>query len=625
MSDNKENGPLFADFQAVTVEEWREKLSRDLKGLPYEKLIWKTNEGIEVKPFYTSEDLNNLVHLHAGPYEQTFAGKENKLSGSWEIRQDITIDSVENANAAAIQALNLGATSIGFVIPEDKILSQDEFSLLLNGIFFDCININFLNQTNSNPIPELLAAECKSKNVDPLKIFGSVDNDPLGYLTKNGRFENSEEKDLKLTASSIKSASALFPKLRTLGINGHIFHNAGGNIVQELGFSLAIISDYLDLLGKEGIKPETIAKSMQLNLAVGPVYFMEIAKIRAARLLFARLVRSWEADSEDALKIFIHCNTSDWNQTIYDPYVNMLRSTTESMSAALGGCDSLTVSPFDKAFRSTTKFSERIARNTQVILKEEAWFDKVQDPAAGSYLIESLTDSVITESWKLFLEIEEMGGYIAAFKAGEIQKRIANSAALKNQNIAQRKEILLGTNQFPNPLEHKPEDLVTKIAFPRNDVKKNSIAEPLKLFRGAEDFEKLRIKSETQNHKVFLLTIGNPVWRKARAGFAANFFGCAGFEIIDNPGFDTLEEGISAAFKSKASIVVLCSSDEEYATLAPEAITKLDKKTLFVVAGFPKDSIEELKSKGVQNFIHVKSDVLEELVKYQEMLSVRIK
>jgi len=302
--------------------------------------------------------------------------------------------------------------------------------------------------------------------------------------------------------------------------------------------------------------------------------------------------------------------------------VNMLRSTTESMSAVMGGCDSLTISPFDKAFRETTKFSERIARNTHIILKEEAWFDKVLDPAAGSYFIESLTDSVIEESWKVFLEIEELGGYLVAFKAGEVQKRIKASASLRDQNIAARKEVLLGSNQFPNPLDNKPEDMVMNLAFPRNEAKVDLLAEPLKIYRGAMPFEELRMVSEKNPKKVFLLTVGNPVWRKARAGFSTNFFGCAGFEIIDNHGFDSLDEGLKAAEKEKASIIVLCSSDEEYAGLAPEAFGKIAKDTILVVAGFPKDCIEDLKLKGIQNFIHMKSNVLDELRRYQKILGM---
>ncbi len=618
--NNQENKTvLFSEFQAVNSNEWKEKMLQDLKGLPYEKLIWKSNERIEVKPFYTAEDLEKLKYPDARPGEFPFLRGNHRFSNHWEIRQDIKVDNVAAANDTALNALNRGATSIGFLIPEKRNLSLSEFSRLLKDIYFDCININFITHTSSSEIFKHLVSESGLLKIDPSRIIGSIDNDPLGFLTKTGIFTHPEAAEFKNTASLINKASSLLPNLKTLGINGHLFHNAGGTIVQELAFSLAIISDYLDLLSKEGVKPETISKSMQLNLAVGPVYFMEIAKIRAARLLFAKLAGSWGITNEESLKTFIHCTTSEWNQTIYDPYVNMLRSTTESMSAVMGGCDSLSVTPFDNAFRPSTKFSERIARNTQIILKEEAWLDKVPDPAAGSYFIENLTDSIIEESWKLFVEIEELGGYLAAFKAGEIQKRIAASATLRNQNISLRKEILLGTNQYPNPLETRPEDMDHEISFPRNIKQSNLIAEPLVVQRGATAFEKLRLKTEGNRKKVFLLTIGNPVWRKARAGFSTGFFGCAGFEIIDNPGFDSIDAGIKAASEEKASIIVLCSSDEEYATLAPEAFSKLDKNVIFVVAGFPKDSIEDLKSKGIRNFIHMKSNVLEELEKYQKL------
>ncbi len=612
---------LFDDFEAVNAEKWKEKMLLDLKGLPYDKLIWKTNEGISVKPFYTAEDLENLSYLKTGPGEFPYLRGNQNASNNWEIRQDIVVDNVATSNSTALHALNWGATSIGFIIKEDMVLSSADIKSLLNDIYIDCININFLNHSQSAHIFELLAAEVKSRKIETSKITGSVDNDPLGFLTRYGKFSYSEEEDFKISASLINNSSSLFPGLRTLGINAHIFHNAGANIVQELGFSLAIISDYLDLLSKAGAKPEAIAKSMQLNFSVGPVYFMEIAKIRAIRLLFARLVQSWGIQDENSLKTFVHCSTSEWNQTVYDPYVNMLRATTESMSAAMGGCDSLTVRPFDKPYRKTTAFSERIARNTQIILKEEAWLDKVQDPAAGAFFIENITDSIIEESWKLFLEIEDLGGYLAAFKAGEIQKRIDTSASQKNQNVSSRKEILLGTNQYPNLLENKPEDLDTSVAFPLNKKQSGLVAEPLTNYRGSMAFEKLRLKVESNPKKVFLLTIGNPVWRKARAGFSASFFGCAGFEIIDNPGFESLETGIKQALKEKSSIVVLCSSDEEYANYAPVALISLDKKAVLVVAGFPKDSIEELKSKGVQNFIHMKSNVLDELEKYYKLIS----
>ncbi len=616
MNDHKEKESLFKDFQEVKPSAWKEKMLQDLNGLSFEKLIWVTNDGIEVKPFYSAEDLDKLK-IPNNIYRNISV---NSTSG-WEIRQDIIVDDIQKANAIALNALNWGATSIGFIIPEDRKLSRTEFSLLLQDIHFDCIYVHFLTQSHAKEIFEFLLSEISLKNYEPSGIMGSLDNDPLGFLTMKGMYPQTEEKEISFAATLINQASSQLPNFKTLGINGHLFHNAGATIIQELGFSLALISEYFDLLTKKGLKPEAIAKSMQMNLAVGPVYFMEIAKIRAARFLFAKLAGAWDIKDEEVLKIFIHCYTSEWNQTVYDPYNNMLRSTTESMSAVLGGCDSLTVTPFDKPFRRTTKFSERIARNTQIILKEEAWLDRVNDPSAGSYFIENITESIITESWKIFLEIEESGGYLSAFKAGEIQKRIAKSAANRDQAIAFRKEVLLGTNQYPDPNENLPEDFDVDIALPRKE-KTGLLAQPLVKYRGAEAFEILRQNAEKVNKKVFLLPIGNKSWSKARASFSANFFACGGFEITENSEFDEIGSGISAALSEKASIIVLCSSDEEYIRLATEANKILAQNAILVIAGYPKDSLEELKDKGITNFIHVKSNVLEELQKYQNLLGM---
>ncbi|MCB8994112.1 MAG: acyl-CoA mutase large subunit family protein [Bacteroidales bacterium] len=618
MSDQNNTSALFREFSAVDPVTWKEKLVQDLKGIPYEKLVWKSHEGIEIKPFYTPEDLRSITYLESVPGQFPFLRGTRSAAPDWEIRQDILVEDFGKANAEALNALNRGATSLAFIFGDDLKITQGDFSLLLRDIIFECIDINFISHKHSSEILSFLTAEAKGRNIDISRIFGSLGNDPFGYLSEKGHFNHSEKDDFKTTASLISQNLANSPAFKTLSVNAGIFHNSGGSIVQEVAYCLAMISDYLDVLSGAGLKPADVARSMRLNFSVGSNYFMEIAKLRAVRFLFARLIKSWEVEDEEAMKAFIHCSTSAWNQTIYDPYVNMLRSTTESMSAVLGGCNSLTVNPFDKPFRRSTKFSNRIARNTQIILKEEAWLDKVTDPAAGSYFIESLTDSIITEAWKLFLEIEEKGGYLACFKSGHIQEEIRKSAIIKMQNIATRKEVLLGTNQFPNSGESKPEDLEMDVAFPENSDK-DVIAPPLKAFRAGEAFEKLRLRLEEKPPKVFLLSIGNPVWSKARAGFASGFFACGGFEIMENNSFDSIESGIKSALESKAAIVVLCSSDDEYSQLAPEAMMALQNKAILVIAGNPKDSIEDLKSKGIMHFIHLKSNVLEELEKFGKM------
>jgi methylmalonyl-CoA mutase len=308
--------------------------------------------------------------------------------------------------------------------------------------------------------------------------------------------------------------------------------------------------------------------------------------------------------------------------TVYDPNVNLLRSTTEAMSGAIAGVDSLWVRPFDAAYRRPDAFSERIARNQQIVLKDEAYMSKIIDPSAGSYYIENLTASIADNAWKLFLEIEARGGYIAAMKEGFIQNQVKESAAKRRAAIASRKETLLGTNQYANTGEMMKDQIRPyrcAVSCPEEKV-----AEPVEPFRLGEAFEDLRLKTEHSGRrpKAFILTIGNLAMRKARSGFACNFFSVAGFEVVDNNGFDTVEEGVEAAVAAKADIIVLCSSDDEYPALAPQAVAAARGKGILVLAGYPKPVIEELKAAGIENFIYMGQNVVEALTKYQEMMGI---
>jgi len=380
-------------------------------------------------------------------------------------------------------------------------------------------------------------------------------------------------------------------------------------------------NQYLNLLTEKGLDVDTVAENMKFNFGVSTNYFMEIAKFRAARMLWAKIVEAYQPNNLEVAKMNIHASTSKFNQTIYDPYVNMLRGTTESMSATIAGVDSLSVTPFNKAFESSTEFSDRIARNTQILLKEESYFDKIADPSGGSYYIENLTNSVAEHAWKLFQDIEAKGGYVEAFKAGFIQDQVTESANKRNMNIATRREILLGTNQYPNALEKIEANIKEQCCT--STKRDDAIAEPIKKYRGSEQMETLRLKTERakETPKVFLLTIGDLTMRKARAGFASGFFACAGFELIDNLGFKSVEEGVKAAMDQKASIVVVCSSDDEYTEAAPAVLEQLGDKAITVVAGYPK-SVDELKAKGLKHFIHMKSNLVETLQGFQNELGI---
>lgn len=615
---------LFDEFSSVSKEQWETKIQSDLKGSPYNKLITKTIEGIDLKPYYTKEDLERLEYLNVLPDEFPYVRSSKIQLNEWEIQEDIEVKNFKEANTKALLALGKGASAILFIFPDDIIPDNESFSILMNEIVFDCILLSFKALGKEELILNLLSFEIEKRGLDKNKINGCLNCDPLGELSLKGSEKTEDIINFQNVSDLLKLSTKKIPGLRCISINGSIFHNAGTSATQELGLSLSKMVEYIDQLTSCGLKIDEIAPHFQFNFSTGSSYFMEIAKIRAARLLYANIIKAYKAKNDSSHKIFIHTTTSEWNQTIFDPYVNILRSTTESMSAVLGGVNSLSVSPFDKSFRNSTRFSERIARNTQIILKEEAHLNKVVDPASGSWYIESLTDSIADKAWKLFLNIEEEGGYLSGLKSGSIQALIGETSQLRNKNIATRKEILLGTNQYPNPKEQNQPDLVADKAFPENKSRENLNIKPIIDYRGAQYFEELRLSTEISGKipVVFLFNYGNLTWRKARAGFASGFFACAGYEIIDNHGFDDLKEALKEMRKSEADIVVLCSSDEEYPSIVAEFLSELKEGQIPVIAGYPKDNIEELKELGIEHFIHVKSDLLEDLTKFNHLLGI---
>ncbi len=626
MAEKTDNKKLFEDFPPVSSEDWRAKIEKDLKGTDFErKLVWRTQEGFSVQPFYRSEDLDKLSHLDVLPGEFPYVRSKKTSDNSWHIRQDIDArENVEAANKKALDVLMKGATSLGFILNEEKNYTKEDIQKLLENVFCESIETNFLSCKSSPEILKYFLELLKDNNRNLQKVEGSVDYDPIGNLTLTGNFyDNDEAKSIEEARQMILNSEAL-PNFRLIAVNGKHFNNAGATAVEELAFSLATANEYLSKLTDRGLAILDVAPRIKFNFGIGSNYFMEIAKFRAARLLWALLIEQYHPNKKETAQIHMHAETSMWNKTLYDPYVNMLRTTTEGMSATVAGIDSMAINPFDRSYQTPNKFSERIARNQQLILKEEAHFDKVIDPAGGSYYIEELTDAIAEHAWNLFREIEKKGGYIEAFKEGFIQERIKETTQKRDIAIATRKESLLGTNQFPNNNEVADKFVSFDIIKSSKPDTSNAIAEPIKLYRGAEAFEVMRLKTDRSDKRplVFMLTIGNLAMRKARAQFSSSFFACAGFEIKDNLGFESVEEGVKAAKKADADIVVVCSSDDEYAEYAPAAYEELKGKAIVVVAGYPKAIVDELKAKDVQHFIHMKSNVLEELKGFQKELGI---
>jgi methylmalonyl-CoA mutase len=620
---NSKNKELLTEFPPISTEKWEEIILKDLKGADYEKkLVWKTLEGFKLRPYYRSEDLQGKEYLDTLPGEFPYT-RGSQTDNNWEIRQDIEISDLKTANESALFILERGVTSLGFGTGckkgISKIKSSSELDELLKGIFINCIGLYFKSGHNTPEIIKYLSDVVSKRKLNKEEISGSACYDPLGYLTIKGAWGESENADFASLKNTIEFAEAHLPNYRVLAINGQHFANSGGSAVQELGYSLAITADYLTQLTQAGLSSEAIAKHMQLNLGVGTNYFMEIAKVRAARYLFAKLFEAYGVKQT----VFINSFTSNFQNTVYDPYVNVLRATTESMAAVIGGTNALVVKPFDQSFRKSEEFSERIARNVQIILKEESYFDKISDPSAGSYYIENLTDSIIEEAWTLFLSINKKGGYLNALKDGIIQSDIEATAVMRSNNIASRREILLGTNQFPNFNEEVKGNIDTELAFAENKAEGN-IVKTITKFRASIEFEQLRLATEKsgKHPKVFMLTYGNLAFRKARASFACNFFACAGYQVVDNLGFDSAESGVKAALEANASIIVVCSHDDEYAELIPKVKELVGDKALIVVAGAPA-CMDELKAKGINDFIHVKSNVLETLKGFNAKLGIK--
>ena len=614
---NTKQEKLFAEFPPVATAQWEETIAADLKGADYErKLVWRTGEGFNVRPYYRAENLEGLRFLASQAGEFPYV-RGTHAHNRWRIHQTVTVADAAAANAEALQLLGSGVDSLGFHIAKADFTAAD-LDTLLRDIHLPAVDLVFCGEKMGR-FADLVLAKIGKEGVAKDDAHIAFVIDPLVKgLSSKGDFCSPDGKECFARIIELIRKTEEYKHIRIVNVSGQIFGNSGSTLVEELAFALSAGHDYLVRLTEAGLTVDEAARKLRFSLSVTSNYFLEIAKPRAARMLWANIVKGYDPEKECSCKMMIHAETSRWNQTVYDPYVNMLRGTTEAMSAAIGGVHSLEVTPFDRAFEAPTEFAKRIARNVELLLKHESHFDQVVDPAGGSYYIENLTQSIAEEAWKLFLEIEEQGGYTAAYKAGTIVEKVKASAANKDKNIATRRQILLGANQFPNFTEVAPAeiaaDTVTRTAAEGN---------VLTPYRGAMAFEQMRLEVDRSGKapKAFMLTCGSLAMARARAQFSCNFFACAGIRVQDNTFFKSIEEGVAAALESKAQIVVVCASDDDYAEAAPRVKELLGGKAILVVAGAPACT-PELEAQGITNFINVKSNVLETLKFYLKEMGI---
>jgi methylmalonyl-CoA mutase len=577
---------LLKEFPPVSTQSWEELIQKDLKGADYAKrLLWQSDDGPIVKPYYRAADLAGLEYLDTAPGTFPYV-RGTRTSGDWRIREEIGEVDPREANLAATAAWASGAEEIEF--RNVRVRDASELDILLANLRE--VQIHFHNADES-----LLRLLVSAKQ--PYRV--SMGFDP---------FTN-----LELAATVVgKAPSTLIP----FTIDGGKFEESGATSAQEIGFTLAMAIDFLAEMQSRQVSVDRAATSVVFSFAIGSNYFFQMAKLRAFRLLWAGAVEAFGGTRESA-KARIHARTSQWNKTVYNPHANILRATTEAMSAGLAGADSVSIAPFDACYKAPGEASRRLARNTQILLKQESQLSRVSDPGGGSYYLEVITDFIAGEAWKAMQGIEAGGGYRKALATGQIDNTLAQSLAAKEKAVSSRRRIFVGTNQYPNLAERVLEQI-----DPAHADSKYRTSHP----RATQTFEQLRLCTEHsaartgKTPRILLAEIGDLKMRSARSTFSSNFLGCAGFDIVAQP-FDTVD----AIAGTSADLIVLCSSDPEYPNLAKALLGKLKdqhRDVPVIVAGNP-ESADQLKAMGVADFIHVRSNPIEVLTKLQEQLGVK--
>jgi methylmalonyl-CoA mutase len=476
----REHSPysLAALFPVPSFDEWKQVAIADLKGGEYDKkLRWSTLEGITIEPLYTAADIAKIEGLDALPGEAPYRrGTSSLATGTqgWQIRQDCLLATPEQVNAALRDSLARGANALCIRLdnaaragmdgdwPEAvdlagrggcTISSINGLRIALADIDLSRYPITLRTGGAALPFLAMLIALADERGIRRGDLIGSVEFDPVRILLRRGSLREPIELVWRQLADMARFCAANCPGIRPVIANSHSWHNAGATITQELGYTIAAAIDYLRAMIDAGIDADTAALSIMFSFSVSGNLFPEIAKLRAARILWARAVEAHGATGEHSGKMFLHARTSSFTKTTDDPYNNLVRNTVEAFAAIVGGCDSLYVAPFDETIGRPDAFSTRLARNQQLILREEAALDRVVDPGGGSFYLEALTQSIAEEAWKLVQSIDKQGGLIAALQTGTPQRAVADASQRRLAAIETRRTPIVGVSNYANPAE----------------------------------------------------------------------------------------------------------------------------------------------------------------------------
>jgi methylmalonyl-CoA mutase len=600
---------LAADFAPATYDDWRKLVDGVLKGASFEKLVGKTYDGLRIEPIYS---------------RARAAAPVTSRAAVWQIMQRIDHPDAAQANAQALHDLENGANGLelefaggpgarGFGIAD---ASRQTLARVLDGIIFDAGIAIALNPVLGFENAGMnLAGLVETRGFEPAKVDIRFNYQPLTTMAVRGATPAPWSEMAPAFAKIIHGLMGRGFKGPFALADGRPVHDAGGSEAQELAFALAVAVAYLRAMEAGGVPLDAASAALSFRLSADADQFLTMTKFRTLRLLWSRVEQSCGLTPKP---VFIAADTAWRMLTRRDPYVNMLRATIATFSAGLGGADSITVLPHTLALGLPDGFARRAARNTQLVLLEESNLAKVADPAAGSGGIEALTQQLCEAGWVLFQEIEKAGGVFAALEQNLIQKKVAATRAMREANIARRKEVLTGASEFPNLHESHVAVLDATPIAPAPYGETKITFDALPPMRLAAPFEKLRDKSDDilkktgTRPKMFLAGLGTPADFTARATFAKSFFETGGIEAIDTEGFSD-PAALAAAFKtSGAALACLCSSDKVYATQAAAAAKALQAagaKHIYL-AGRPGEQEASLRAAGVNDFVFAGGDAL---------------
>ncbi len=466
MDDTSRDSTLsFDEFPSPTADEWRAAAVESLGGQPFEKLISRTYEDIPLQPLYRREDTAELAFARALPGQPPYVRgpvAAGPTQHGWAIAQELAERDPAVFNATLIAALEHGQTAVTIRLDDGagdglRLATAADVAAALRGVYIQGLPIILHAGPTALPLLALLAAARPTGTVEGgmADLSGSIAADPLATLAETGALPRPLAAAYDDMAAVAQWAAAAAPQLATVAVRTDPYHEAGGSAVNELAFALATGVAYLRALTERGVAIDTAAAAIAFHFAIGGQFFMEVAKLRAARLLWAQVVAAFDASPASGAAR-LHARTARRNKSAIDPHVNMLRATTEALAAAVGGADSICVAPFDEPLGPPDDFSRRIARNVHIILQDEASLKRLIDPAGGSYAVEALTDQLARAAWAQFQEIERQGGMAAALESGFVQSSIATIADKRAAALAKRRDVLVGVNQFANPNELLP-------------------------------------------------------------------------------------------------------------------------------------------------------------------------